>query len=439
MANGIVDTSTMAPMAGLPNYIVPTLPEGIVNPIGNQYNGFSSGSQISSNVLGSVGDILTGGAGSVIGSLVGAGAGVLMQNSQNKFNANQAALNRQFQTAEREAVQDWNLAQWNRQNEYNSPAAQYERLLKTGMNPVSALGMLSENGNVAGQLSSVPQAGSQAEAAGNGLGSSLANMFGDLGSRFNESELARSQVVAQDMANYYKPFDKEFEYKQAEAAIYQSVKSGELDEAQAHQIRELLPLVKGKSIMEIQEIAQSIEESQARIDEIMSQIDLNDAQTVTELYKQKLISAQTYEAYTASNLNIAKSEEAYANAQEAYSRIPVNMETANKIREEVTKMTYENGLRSKGINPDAPAMVQLIQHALHPGAGFGVSNGLGFLVDLGLLALPSVGAGAGLWKMGKTAYKGYRNYRRARKAGKAMKAAEVGKFISTGSGHIGFK
>lgn len=44
-----------------------------------------------------------------------------------------------WQTQEREASQQWTLDQWNRENEYNSPAAQAARLIAAGFSPLAAL------------------------------------------------------------------------------------------------------------------------------------------------------------------------------------------------------------------------------------------------------------------------------------------------------------
>ena len=53
----------------------------------------------------------------------------------NEFNASEALKNRDFQTSEREASQQWNLDQWNRENAYNDPSAQRARMEAAGFNP----------------------------------------------------------------------------------------------------------------------------------------------------------------------------------------------------------------------------------------------------------------------------------------------------------------
>lgn len=79
-------------------------------------------------------------------SLIGAGvsaagtaASITMGGKMNQKAVRQAIKTRQWQTAEREASQQWQLEQWNRENEYNSPEAQKARLLAAGYSPLALL------------------------------------------------------------------------------------------------------------------------------------------------------------------------------------------------------------------------------------------------------------------------------------------------------------
>lgn len=112
--------------------------------------------------------ILTGGS-SVVGGILG----LLGQRSANKTNMEIARMNQQSvretnksnadiaaaanasnQLMQRQQNQ-WNLAQWQRENAYNSPAQQVQRLLAAGINPASVYGSVGNN-NVASQLQSAP-------------------------------------------------------------------------------------------------------------------------------------------------------------------------------------------------------------------------------------------------------------------------------------------
>lgn len=81
----------------------------------------------------------------------------------NEFNASEALKNRDFQTSEREASQQWNLDQWNRENAYNDPSAQRARMEAAGFNPYN-MNMDAGSASTSGAQSS-PGSGSQATAS----------------------------------------------------------------------------------------------------------------------------------------------------------------------------------------------------------------------------------------------------------------------------------
>lgn len=81
----------------------------------------------------------------------------------NEFNASEALKNRNFQTSEREASQQWNLDQWNRENAYNDPSAQRARMEAAGFNPYN-MNMDTGSASTSGAQSS-PGSGSQATAS----------------------------------------------------------------------------------------------------------------------------------------------------------------------------------------------------------------------------------------------------------------------------------
>lgn len=100
----------------------------------------------------------------VLASLIGAGASaigtgtsLIAQSNLNKknreWNEEQSEINRIFQSEEAAKARDWNMDAtkelMSMENEYNSANEQYKRLLQTGMNPATALSMISGNGNAA--------------------------------------------------------------------------------------------------------------------------------------------------------------------------------------------------------------------------------------------------------------------------------------------------
>ena len=81
----------------------------------------------------------------------------------NEFNASEALKNRDFQTSEREASQQWNLDQWNRENAYNDPSAQRARMEAAGFNPYN-MNIGAGSASTSGAQSS-PGSGSPASAS----------------------------------------------------------------------------------------------------------------------------------------------------------------------------------------------------------------------------------------------------------------------------------
>ena len=88
-------------------------------------------------------------ASNAIGSLIDGRIQRRTMREQNAFNAQEAQKNRDYQTE-----------MWNKQNAYNTPLAQRQRLKEAGLNPYMML-----NGGSTGNAQSAPQ-GSQAQGAG---------------------------------------------------------------------------------------------------------------------------------------------------------------------------------------------------------------------------------------------------------------------------------
>lgn len=94
-----------------------------------------------------------------------------------RYNAEQAAINRDFQSSESQKERDWsekmqnqqnqfNVDMWNKTNEYNSPSAQLERARAAGINPAFTANQLSDSSASNLESSSAPSSpipsGSQA-------------------------------------------------------------------------------------------------------------------------------------------------------------------------------------------------------------------------------------------------------------------------------------
>lgn len=95
------------------------------------------------------GDGILGAAGSLFNGLFG----FFGQKSANKMNLQIARETNAANRANQEYQNEWNLNMWNRQNAYNDPSAQRQRLEAAGLNPIFF--GLDGNGN-AGGLQSAP-------------------------------------------------------------------------------------------------------------------------------------------------------------------------------------------------------------------------------------------------------------------------------------------
>lgn len=164
-------------------------------------------------------------------SLAGTGASMLATGNLNKknreWNAEQADINRIFQSEEADKARQWNMDAtkelMNMENEYNSAEAQYERLLKTGMNPATAIGLLSSNGNAAasgsvqgnpGPSGSMPTgsdmygAGSLSGIIANGS-NTIASLLADMPLKQAEYNLKAEEKISREIDNKMKSFDLE--------------------------------------------------------------------------------------------------------------------------------------------------------------------------------------------------------------------------------------
>ena len=142
-----------------------------------------------------LGSIIAGGA-SVASTGAGLAANANLNKKNREWNAEQAAINRAFQSEEAQNQRVWNEQMMSQENEYNSASAQYARLLQTGMNPSTALSMISGEGNASASVqgSSMPS-GAQASVP-DAFGSTIA------GSLISGIPQAASEVYSQYLDNY---------------------------------------------------------------------------------------------------------------------------------------------------------------------------------------------------------------------------------------------
>lgn len=146
----------------------------------------------------------------VVGSALTAGAH-LLGGITSLFGANHAAdkslqATRETNKANRELAQyqnEWNLAQWNRMNAYNTPAAQRQRYEEAGINPYFALGNIQP-----GQAESLNSADMANQQSGAEAYNHLAQGYRDFGSsiaaagsQFLNAQYQQEQTKALQLKN----------------------------------------------------------------------------------------------------------------------------------------------------------------------------------------------------------------------------------------------
>lgn len=126
-----------------------------------------------------LGSIITAGAGLGSTAVSGIASGKMNRKSikynkwalreQQKFQSEQAQLGRDWSEEMMGQANQWNLDQWNRENEYNLPVNQKARLLAAGINPALAM----QGASSVGQAGSSPSSASAPSPASPSGGSAL--------------------------------------------------------------------------------------------------------------------------------------------------------------------------------------------------------------------------------------------------------------------------
>lgn len=89
-------------------------------------------------------------AGTIAGSAIAGTAGAVSSKKANQANAGIQQMNNEFNAAEAQKLRDWQLEMWNRNNEYNTPAARRQRLEAGGYSPYADMSMNAVGGSVPG-------------------------------------------------------------------------------------------------------------------------------------------------------------------------------------------------------------------------------------------------------------------------------------------------
>lgn len=123
-------------------------------------------------------------------------AQIQLQQMSNQWNAEQAEITRNWQETMMNKQNAWNLEQWNRENEYNSPVAKAERLKQAGINPAFGLGDANSAGSVtSASAGSSPTPQTTAPTLQSGAGVSALDVISGISQIFQEaSGIARTYL-----------------------------------------------------------------------------------------------------------------------------------------------------------------------------------------------------------------------------------------------------
>ncbi len=187
-------------------------------------------------------------------------------NKQMHFQQEQAQLNRDFQSQEAEKAYLRQLKFWNLQNEYNLPSNQVERLRSAGLHPALYMG----NGSMAQGLPPVPQASSSASPSGSqpsisfdplALSQSLLN---NAAAKEHEEKANQTKID-----NLTRDIENRTRIKVQGSQIALNFENVHVSHEQA-----------AKLAKEVAALEQTIQESKARVKQILSQTTLLRSQTI---------------------------------------------------------------------------------------------------------------------------------------------------------------
>lgn len=238
---------------------------------------------------------------SYAGTLASIGSSKDMQDKELRYNAEQAAINRDWQTSERIAAQEYYTDLFNQANEWNSVGAQIERGRLAGVSPSAII-----SGKVSGSSAqpSMPDVGSGSQAStssggaiGSALVSSIPNMLNATGSFVKNMT---DSFVARDML----ALNKQYIGSQIHgnyAKIKETLSNAGVADATEAQIYQSMRWAEGLNAAEQQRrIAQSTLYYNQCAD-ILSMIEYRKAQATNLDFQNANLAGQTYLSYTQGN------------------------------------------------------------------------------------------------------------------------------------------
>lgn len=223
-------------------------------------------------------------------------------NKDREFNRVEAEKARNWSTQERLASQAFNLDMWNKNNEYNSPTAQLQRMKEAGINPSSL------SGNPVASSPVTTSAGSSSQASNSSGASYVAPSLSQSANMLTALGNYQNQVAQADKTSTESKWDKTTFEKRVEILDYNTREIASrynLNNEQAEQVKELNKWISSRQ---------------------KAELDLILAQLATEKERTWLTTAQTSREINESNLlstegGLKQQEFLQAERKEAFSKI----------------------------------------------------------------------------------------------------------------------
>lgn len=136
-----------------------------------------------------IGGAIIGGVGNLLGGLFGS-------KSQKSANSANLQIARETNAMNKElfyAQQAWNEEMWNKQNEYNTPAAQAQRMLDAGFNPYLSDVDTGSAGSVS-PVSAPTMQGATMQSSGDIIQQTFSNIAKQVGDYYFQSEMQKAQI-----------------------------------------------------------------------------------------------------------------------------------------------------------------------------------------------------------------------------------------------------
>lgn len=287
------------------------------------------------------------GLSSVIGGIFG-------KNSQSSANKTNLQINRENQVWNEKMMDKqnaWNLAQWNRENEYNSASQQVARYRAAGLNPY----LMMQNGS-AGSASSVTSASPGIAGMSNTVSpfdySPVAAGIGNAVSQYYTNQLAVANVrkviadaKGQEITNSWLDTRLQAEIQNLIQNTSSSKTRQELDKFSLFHAKTMLPGELATQSLQNSSLAETIVNQRANTLYTEMQTALASANLAwlpkTKEAELSLFAAQTFAAVQAGHLSQKQGELALQNALESEARTHGQKLTNFQSRYIVSKLSWE--------------------------------------------------------------------------------------------------